>query len=513
MTNDKKDLKEKTVVSSFKTYRVTDINKAVLYTDSLDVANRNERNKTYAAKTFQSHADVIAALNQADANNETILAASKKAYATNPLYAKIINYFSTMFMWRYSVVPQQLRADKKLGEKKWKNLYNTMLDLVDGMSLEVKMPQLLTRLWLEGGIYITALFVKESSAVDLIILPNKYCKRIGETQYGTGIITFDFSYFDSLGLDKEGVKELLQGFSEEMQEKYLFYKTNPEMRWQMLDPSFSTAILQNEKSVPLTFYVYGSILNYEKYSENEIERNSDQLERILVHKIPTYQDHLIMEIPEMNALHRKLSGIVKSASKTRLITTIGDITVKPLQENETRENTVLARANKTVFNEAGLNGALFAGETAEAINAGRLIDKGVVWSKVEEIINFLNFSINNLIDFKGYQVEITMLPITRDRLEADIAVFRENAKLGVGILNFIVASGIKQKNIESYLDMEENLGLATRLKPLQSSYTVSGKDLEEEEKVANKKIDNEIEPSTTDPINSEKKKETVDEAE
>ena len=76
-----------------------------------------------------------------------------------------------------------------------------------------------------------------------------------------------------------------------------------------------------------------------------------------------------------------------------------------------------------------------------------------------------------------------MLPITRDRLEADIAVFRENAKLGVGILNFIVASGIKQKNIESYLDMEENLGLATRLKPLQSSYTVSGKDLEEEEKV------------------------------
>ena len=139
-----------------------------------------------------------------------------------------------------------------------------MLDLVDGMSLEVKMPQLLTRLWLEGGIYITALFVKESSAVDLIILPNKYCKRIGETQYGTGIITFDFSYFDSLGLDKEGVKELLQGFSEEMQEKYLFYKTNPEMRWQMLDPSFSTAILQNEKSIPLTFYVYGSILNYEK---------------------------------------------------------------------------------------------------------------------------------------------------------------------------------------------------------------------------------------------------------
>ena len=55
-----------------------------------------------------------------------------------------------------------------------------------------------------------------------------------------------------------------------------------------------------------------------KYSENEIERNSDQLERILVHKIPTYQDNLIMEIPEMNALHRKLSGIVKSASKNKI---------------------------------------------------------------------------------------------------------------------------------------------------------------------------------------------------
>ena len=54
---------------------------------------------------------------------------------------------------------------------------------------------------------------------------------------------------------------------------------------------------------------------------------------------------------------------------------------------------------------------------------------------------------------------------------------RENAKVGIGITQFIVASGIKQKNIESYLDMESNLDLVNKIKPLLSSNTTTAADL------------------------------------
>ena len=40
----------------------------------------------------------------------------------------------------------------------------------------------------------------------------------------------------------------------------------------------------------------------------------------------------------MNALHKKLAPLVSSASRAKLMTTIGDVTVHHLQEKETREN-------------------------------------------------------------------------------------------------------------------------------------------------------------------------------
>ena len=71
-----------------------------------------------------------------------------------------------------------------------------------------------------------------------------------------------------------------------------------------------------------------------------------------------------------------------------------------------------------------------------------------------------------------------MLSISRDSIQEDVARYQAAAGFGVGVTNFIVASGVKQKNIESYLDMEENLGYVARLKPLLSSNTATAKDSE-----------------------------------
>ena len=256
----------------------------------------------------------------------------------------------------------------------------------------------------------------------------------------------------------------------------------------------------NEKSIPTLFYAYGSIINYENYQANELERSGAQLESIVVHKLPTYQNELILEIPEMNVLHKKLAPLVTNASRARLMTTIGDVTVQHLQDKETRENTILEKAFKSVFDNAGLNNAQFTGDSKEAIASSMRIDKNIVWSQVEEFMNFINVAVNNLIKpIRGYQIEIEMLPISRDTYVEDLRTYRENASLGVGITSFIVASGIKQKNIQSYLEMEKNLDYVNRLKPLQSSHTTPGTD-----KPADEQTDKESEKG---PGNSKKDEE------
>jgi hypothetical protein len=291
---------------------------------------------------------------------------------------------------------------------------------------------------------------------------------------------FNYAYFDSLGLNADQIKELLKtGFPEEMMKGYNTYKKDNKQKWQILDPAHSSAIMCNSKGIPTFLYVYGGILNYQTYAINELDKSNNQIENVLVHKLPTYQDKLLFEVPEMQALHQKVAAITKSASHTRLITTIGDITVHPLQEQDSRENEVLSKAYKSIYEMTGLNGELFNGSNAEALKEQEKILRGEVWGKVEEIVNFLNVILNNWSGFKnGYQADLTMLSISRDSMQEDIARYQAAAGFGIGVTNFIVASGVKQKNIESYLDMEENLGYVARLKPLLSTNTATAKDSE-----------------------------------
>lgn len=76
--------------------------------------------------------------------------------------------------------------------------------------------------------------------------------------------------------------------------------------------------------------------------------------------------------------------------------------------------------------------------------------------------------------------------------------YKTNATLGVGKLIYTVASGIKQKNIQDTLYLEEFLGLDD-IKPMQTSYTQSAEDRnsgDDEDKDKTEKVDEEVENKT-----------------
>jgi hypothetical protein len=71
-------------------------------------------------------------------------------------------------------------------------------------------------------------------------------------------------------------------------------------------------------------------------------------------------------------------------------------------------------------------------------------------------------------------MELTMLPITHYNQNEDMELYRRNAEFGIGKIEAIVASGIKQKHIDSKYELEEFLNLEKILKPLSSAHTQSG---------------------------------------
>jgi hypothetical protein len=54
-------------------------------------------------------------------------------------------------------------------------------------------------------------------------------------------------------------------------------------------------------------------------------------------------------------------------------------------------------------------------------------------------------------------------------------VYRQNATLGIGKIDYLVASGVKQKHIEDTFELENFLDLS-RITPLQSAHTQTADD-------------------------------------
>ena len=485
-----------------------------LYSD--EISTRRRLNQSIGSSELPKNAAAVRDLLQkAITDRSNVVKLSKELYAKNPIYMSVINYLSNMYMWRYTVTPHKTfkkskaKDNKKLKEDDYMLMYHQMLEVVDGLSIETKFPSILTLLFTSGAVYLTTYCDEESITIDSLLLPDKYCRKIGETQYGSAIIQFDFSYFQDLGLTKDQLNEYFKSFPKEFKSKYLKYQKDSNIRWQTLDPHFSTGILLNDYSIPTYFYLLGGILDYEKYQDNELERNENLLKYIVVQQMPIYQDKLVFEMDEVKALHNSLRKKIEKSDKVNLMTTFGEAKVLKVSENDTVANEVLLKAFKAIFNNAGFNSGIFTSESVEALKMSLIRDKGMVWRYVSALLNFYSIAINNWFDFKGYEADIDILPISPYTYDDDIKIYKENATLGVGKLNYIVASGIKQRDIEGCFELETFLKL-DQITPMQTSYTQTAVDREKEDTEDNGKED-ESNPSDIEPSDKKKKKSSTDE--
>lgn len=214
-----------TVKKNFEKIRIKDL--VQIYSDPTSARLGFNKKPSLNGTSYASAAEVRSAINQALSTKDTLLATSANYYNTNPIYSTIINYLANMFLWRYVVIPHKLYSGsaRKVAPKLEK-VYAEMMEVVEGLNLENKIPSALLQLLIEGGVYFTTFFDKESLTINTLLLPSKYCRKVGETQFGTSIIKFDFSYFNSLGLSLKEREELIETFPEEFQQGYQMYLKN-----------------------------------------------------------------------------------------------------------------------------------------------------------------------------------------------------------------------------------------------------------------------------------------------
>lgn len=448
-----------------------------IFDKSYGSAIGNKYNEDFLDKIFR-------AVGTEALNKELLNKINTYAYSTDPNFASIIDYFANMYLWRYYYVPVKIR--KNAEENDYPEVYNLMSEVVDGMSIQTIFPMILTKLFMEGAVYLYTIRNRPSKTVSTLILNSEYCRPVMKSQYGTGIFQFSLKYFDDLVLYGEELEGILELFPEELTSAYKAYKDpmskpNRSYSWITLDARYSTYINTNDYSFPTLTSVIKSLFDYEQYRKNEVERSNAQLDTIMTHKIPSYENRLLFELPEVKSLHKSMSKILGQNKRTRLITTFGDVQLHPVQEQSKISNEAVKMGHEAIFRASGLNSNAFNGTIKDSLDISLKRDQSTIWKYVQQLVNFYNLTINNLYSFRGYQIELTMLPITHYNVMEMMEIHRRNAEYGIGRLEAVVASGTKQKHISYKSKLEEYLELSTILKPLASSHTQSGNTEEEEE--------------------------------
>jgi hypothetical protein len=413
---------------------------------------------------------------------------SRSLEAVDSIYAKLVSYFSDMFHVRYTVIPTLLNRARSLNEESYLDKYNNIMQVVEGMSLETTIPTLLKEIYLTGSVYVYTEKYNPAKTLSMIILPQEHCRPVLKTNHGTYIIQFNFDYFAKMNtVDRDDALKL---FPTEFTTLYEQTK-NLGKKWVTLDPKHSTGFLLNHYGVTPLVNVLGDLIDYQEFKQNDLERSRNELKSILTHKIPMYQDQFIFTLDEVAAIQKAISKIVSNHDGLETITTFGDTELLKLQEEGSRENKQVPQSYSNIYESIGLNANMWTSNTVAALDMSFKIDKASVIRHLNNIETFLNIAINNAYNFTPYEARIKLLHISiRDESE-DIQKYQESAKFGIGKLEAIVASGVKQSEILDVTRLEEALHLDEILKPLQSSHTQTAADRAAEEVISDDDVDDE----------------------
>ena len=443
---------------------------------------------------------------------------SRQLHNIDPNYAKLISYYSNMYHVRYTVIPVQIRKDNRVADQIYMEEYNRILEVTEGMSLEQIVPEALEELLINGSVFLTGYKDNATKTLSIIILPHDFCRTVFKTTMGTNVIEFDFRYFELYQIQQDR-DEALALFPPEFREKWLLHweqrqtmGPGKDQGWLELDPRFSTSLTANEKEIPPLINAMEGIFEYDRVRDAETEKTVNQLQKILTHRIPTTSSgELIFDLDEVREIHRAISRITDDHEGLSTITTFGETQLLKLQEQDKVQNRALDQSYEAIFRSAGLNSNIFMGKSDLSLKQNLRTDKAYMWKYLVQLNNFINLVLNQLYNFKPFQAEVNILPITVAEEDDFIRLYRESATVGIGKLEAVVSTGVKQRSLQDRAKLEQMINLDQMLKPLQSSHTMSGNQQTDQEGPANSEV--QVEEDARTETDEEPQDESVEEME
>lgn len=410
-------------------------------------------------------------------NAKILREASLHLYAISSQFRRLVEYFATMPLFYYTVIPTNFNILNTKNDNYKQSLikgYNKVLEQLENMNIRHEFLKITSTVFLEDVFFGYEYSTKDNYFI--LKLPSEYCKIVSMSD-GLFQFAFNLSYFDKR-------KYLLDTWGEDWNKMYNAYKADKKSNlWQTIPLEKSICIKLNENiPVPIVpflgvFEEIYDIQDYKLLKKVREEIGNYKLVNLIVpmNEKSGKKDDFLLD----RSIVEYYYNLVKSVAPDNIGVTVSPMKMEEVEfKQDTSDKDKVAEAESKFWNSAGVSEFLFNSQKATADTLAYAItsDEMVVFKLLRQMERWLNYKLKQQqgkIKFK-----VSLLDITHFNKDKVYEKYLKSAQFGLPTKLLAGASlGLTNMDMDAMLFIENDiLELNNKLIPLSSSHTQSNND-------------------------------------
>ena len=392
---------------------------------------------------------------------------------TSGFYRRFLIYYATLLKYVYLLIPH-MKGTKKIEDKKYFQRYEKALEFIQFLGLKQLSKHIAIRVLAEGA-YYGVLHDYGNDGIVVQDLPAKYCRSRFKNQHNVDIVEFDVTYFESIRDQSQRI-QALKSFPKEIRNGYNAFKNRRAEKWVMIEPGSGLYFtLVDER--PFFSSVIPAIVDFADYRVLEKQKDTQDLNSLLVQKFPIQDGELVFEPEEVEEFHRGAVGMLSNNKNTDVLTTFADIKLEDMESNRSVVTNNLEKIEKSIYSEAGVSKGLFAAEGNTALEKSIVNDMSLMMILAEKIANWVDFLVESKFGDNQISFRVAALPISQYNESTVRKDTLSLAQSGYSFLIPMLTLDLEQSDLVDLKNLEINaLGLNKIMIPLASSFTTSSGD-------------------------------------
>lgn len=398
---------------------------------------------------------------------------SRSYFYKDGFYRRLLIHYATLLKYAGLLIPNP-SFNQNLSNAAIRKKYNDAVNFVERMSL----PNFFTSCSLTAlinGAYYGAIVVNDKKNFAILDLPPAYCRSRFKDMYGNDFVEFDVRYFYTIS-DKNKRKEALALYPKVISAAFRKFDGNrTHDSWVILPSDVGICFTFMDGCGPLFLSTIPATLEYDKAVDTELEKDADEIRKIIVQKVPHLSDGgLLFEPEEAEEMHVGAVGMMKGNKNVSVLTTYADVDAIVSKTSADSQSNSLEKMVKNIYYEAGASSELFAASGSSSLSYSVQNDTALMMVLANKYASFVTKIVNHLYANSTVSFKYTIFPISHYNEKEYIENTFKLASTGYSFLLPALACGLTQRDLDNVKSLENDvLKLQEKLIPLSSSYTQS----------------------------------------